>query len=276
MTTPAGGEQPHAEGERPRAAAFFDLDRTIIGGSSVFTFGWVAYRNGMIPTKQLISDAGSALVFKLFGASDEKSERVRDQVLEGIKGTRLADLQELGDEILDRLLDGVRRESRGLIDLHTDAGRDTYIVSASPIEIIQDFADAMEMTGAIGTVSEIVGGVYTGRLAEPFCYGDGKAVAIRKMAAEKGYDLGRSYAYTDSISDLPMLEVVGHPIAVNPDRALESVAHLRGWPIIEFNRTTKRVVKSTTAAVGAAGVATATYFLGRRHGKAVARLRVAR
>jgi HAD superfamily hydrolase (TIGR01490 family) len=264
-----------SDGEAADAAAFFDLDRTIIGGSSVFTFGWVAYRNGMIPTKQLLTDATSALAFKLFGASDEKSERVKDQVLEGIRGTKLSDLQELGDEILNRLLDGVRRESRGLIDLHSDAGRDTYIVSASPIEIIRDFGDAMEMTGAIGTVSEIVDGVYTGRLAEPFCYGEGKAVAIRKMAAAKGYDLARCYAYTDSVSDLPMLEAVGHPVAVNPDRALESIAYLRGWPIIEFNRTTKLVVKNTTAAVGAAGMAAATYVLGRRHGKAAARLRVA-
>lgn len=256
-----------AASPNPKAAAFFDLDRTIIGGSSVFTFGWVAYRHGMIPTKQLISDATGALAFKLFGASDEKSERVKDQVLEAIKGTSLADLRGLADEILARLLDNVQRESRGLIDLHTAAGRDTYIVSASPIEILEDFANAMEMTGAIGTVSEIVDGVYTGRLAGPFCYGPGKATVIEALAAERGYDLSKCYAYTDSVSDLPMLEAVGHPVAVNPDRALESVAHMRGWPIVEFNRTTKRVVKNTTAAVGAAGFAAATYVLGRRHGR---------
>jgi HAD superfamily hydrolase (TIGR01490 family) len=248
-----------------RGAAFFDLDRTIIGGSSVFVFGWVAYRNGQMTTRQLLGDAASAITFKLSGASDEKSEGVRDQVLAAVEGVKVADLRLLGDEILTRLLDGVRRESRGLIDLHHDAGRDTYIVSASPIEIIEDFATAMEMTGALGTVSEIVDGVYTGRLAEPFCYGPGKVIAMEKVAREKGYDLSRSYAYTDSISDLPMLEAVGHPVAVNPDRELESMARIRGWPIIEFNRTTKRVIKNTTAAVGAAGLATATYFLGRRH-----------
>lgn len=252
---------------RPRGAAFFDLDRTIIGGSSVFVFGWVAYRNGQMTTRQLLKDASSAVAFKLSGASDEKSAGVRDQVLDAVKGVKVADLRLLGDEILTRLLDSVRRESRGLIDLHHDAGRDTYIVSASPIEIIEDFAETMGMTGALGTVSEIVDGVYTGRLAEPFCYGPGKVIAIKKVAAERGYDLSRSYAYTDSISDLPMLEAVGHPVAVNPDRELEGVARVRGWPIIEFNRTTKRVVKNTTAAVGAAGLATATYFLGRRHAR---------
>ena len=96
------------------------------------------------------------------------------------------------------------------------------------------------------------------------------------MADQKGYDLEQCYGYTDSISDLPMLEAVGHPVAVNPDRALESIARLRGWPIIEFNRTTKRVVKNTTAAVGAAGLATATYFLGRRHGRSAPRLGIVR
>ena len=253
--------------QRSRGAAFFDLDRTIIGGSSVFVFGWVAYRNGQLTTRQLLKDAASAIAFKLTGASDEKSAAVRDQVLAGVKGVRVEDLRILGDEILRRLLDSVQRESRGLIDLHHDAGRDTYIVSASPIEIIKDFSDAMNMTAALGTVSEIVDGVYTGRLAEPFCYGPGKVIAMEKVARERNYDLSRSYAYTDSISDLPMLEAVGHPVAVNPDRELEAIARMRGWPIIEFNRTTKRVVKNTTAAVGAAGLATATYFLGRRHAR---------
>lgn len=233
----------------------------------MFTLGWVAYRNGMMSTRQLARDAASAVAFKLAGASDEKSAGVRDQVLAAVTGVALADLRGLGDDILPRLLDNVRRESRGLIDLHHAAGRDTYIVSASPIEVIEDFAVAMGMKGALGTVSEIVDGVYTGRLAEPFCYGPGKAHAMRQIAERENYDLTRSYAYTDSISDLPMLESVGHPVAVNPDRKLEAVARERGWPIIEFNRTTKRVVKSTTAGVGAAALATGTYVLGRRHGR---------
>lgn len=258
------------EASAPRAAAFFDLDRTIIGGSSVFTFGWVAYRHGMMPTRQLLSDVASALVFKLQGASDEKTATVRERVLSAIAGVRVDDLRGLGDDILPRLLDGVRRESRGLIDLHHDAGRDTYIVSASPIEIISEFARAMGMTGALGTVAETVDGVYTGRLAEPFCYGEGKAVAIRKVAAEQGYDLALCYAYSDSAGDLPMLEVVGHPVAVNPDGRLERVARSRGWPVVEFSRTTKRVIKTTTAALGAGALATTTYVWGRRRGRAAA------
>jgi HAD superfamily hydrolase (TIGR01490 family) len=252
----------------PRAAAFFDLDRTIISGSSVFTFGYVAYRNGMLPRRDLVKDLLSATLFQFTGASDEKSEAVKDRILESIRGMRVEDLRNLGGDIIPRLLDGVRRESRGLIDLHDDAGRDTFIVSASPIEIISDFAAAMEMTGALGTVAEIVDGTYTGELAEPFCYGEGKAIAIEKTAAANGYDLALCYAYSDSGSDLPMLEAVGHPVAVNPDRALEAVAYHRGWPIVEFSRTRKRVITRTSAGAGATGIALAAYFLGRHHGRA--------
>ena len=248
------------------AAAFFDLDRTIISGSSVFQFGWVAYRNGMIPTSQLLSDAVSAVRFRLGGASDARTDAVRERILTAIAGVRLEALRGLADQIIPRLLDEVRREARGLIDLHQDAGRATYIVSASPVEIVADFAAAMGMTGGIGTVAEVVDSIYTGRLAEPFCYGEGKAQAIEKVAAEQGYDLALSYAYSDSASDLPMLELVGHPVAVNPDGALEAVAYHRGWPIVEFSRTRKKVVKRTTAASGAVAAALATYAIGRLHG----------
>lgn len=256
--------------DRPAAAAFFDLDRTIISGSSVFQLGWVAYRNGMMPTRELVADAIAAVRFRLSGASDDRSAAVRNRVLEAIAGVSTDRLRDLGDQLLPRILDDVRREARGLIDLHMDAGRDTYIVSASPVEIVADVATAMGMTGGIGTVAEVVEGIYTGRLAEPFCYGDGKARAIEKVAAEQGYDLRLSYAYTDSASDLPMLEVVGHPVAVNPDRPLETVAFHRGWPVVEFSRTRKKVVKRTTATSGAVALAAAMYAIGRRHGRLAA------
>lgn len=252
-----------------KAAAFFDLDRTIIGGSSMFTFGWVAYRNGFVPTRQLIKDATSAITFQFAGASDDKTEAVKQRILEAIEGAPVTALTDLGDEIIPKLLKDVRREARGLIDLHTDAGRDTYIVSASPVEIVSQFAREMDMTGGLGTVGEVEDGVYTGRLAEPFCYGEGKADAIRKVAADKGYDLSRSYAYTDSAGDLPMLEAVGHPVAVNPDRALETIAFHRGWPIVEFSRTRKKVMKRTTALSGATLVAASAYAVGRSHGRKV-------
>lgn len=249
------------------AAAFFDLDRTLISGSSVFVFALAAWRSGLVPTRDLVNDARNALGFRFAGASDEKTAAVRDRILGAITGASVQDLRTLGDDVIPRLLKDVRLEARGLIDLHHDAGRNTYIVSASPIEIVEDLADAMGMTGGIGTVAETVEGVYTGQLAEPFCYGEGKAHAIEKLAVSKGYDLRLSYAYSDSAGDLPFLERVGHPVAVNPDRALEALAYHRGWPVVVFSRKAKQLIKTTTALAGAIGLSAATYALGRHHGR---------
>jgi len=249
------------------SAAFFDLDRTLISGSSLYAFGRAAWHNGMVSTGQLLSDVKGAIVFRLSGSTDDSAGRVRDRVLEAITGATVEDLTALGDEVIPRLVDDVRREAQGFLELHREAGRDTYMVTASPIEIVRPLADQLEMTGAIATVAEVVDGRYTGKLSEPFCYGPGKAHAIAKVAAEQGYDLALSYSYSDSVSDLPMLELVGHPVAVNPDRELERIARARSWPIVEFSRTAKRVIGTSTATAGAAGLAVGTYFLGRRHGK---------
>jgi HAD superfamily hydrolase (TIGR01490 family) len=249
------------------SAAFFDLDRTLISGSSLYAFGRLAWRKGMVSTGELLSDVKSAIAFRMSGSTDDSAARVRDRVLEAITGVTVEDLTALGDEVILRLIDDVRREAQGFLELHREAGRDTYMVTASPIEIVQRLADEMEMSGAIATVAEVADGVYTGRLSEPFCYGPGKAQAIAKLAAEKDYDLALSYSYSDSVSDLPMLELVGHPVAVNPDRELERIARARGWPIVEFSRTAKRVIRTSSAAVGAAGLALGTYFLGRHQGK---------
>lgn len=255
--------------DRP-AAAFFDLDRTLIAGSSAFVFGRAAWHHGMMPTSELLSDAMKAITFRFTGASDEKANAVRDRILLAIKGRRVEELMTLADDVIPQLLDDVRKESQGFIQLHTEAGRDTYLVTASPIEIVQSLSEELEMTGAIATVAETVDGVYTGGLSEPFCYGPAKADAIAVVAEREGYDLAVCYAYSDSASDLPMLEAVGHPVAVNPDGPLEAVAHSRGWPIVEFSRTARKVIRTTTASVGAAGLAAATYALGRRHGRRAA------
>jgi HAD superfamily hydrolase (TIGR01490 family) len=165
-----------------RGAAFFDLDRTIISGSSMFALGWAAYRSGMVTNRELMADATNAATFLFAGASDEKTDAVKDRVLQAIEGLSVEKMAELGQQIIPRLESEVRREARGLIDLHHAADRDTYIVSASPIEIVDDFASAIGLTGGIGTVAAVDNGVYTGELAEPFCYGEGKAIAIRKLA----------------------------------------------------------------------------------------------
>jgi HAD superfamily hydrolase (TIGR01490 family) len=250
-----------------KAAAFFDLDRTLISGSSAFYFGVAAWRSKLIPTGDLVRDGARAVSFKLFGATDERSESVRDRILQAVEGSEQSDLIALNEEIVPRILDRIRPESRGLIDMHHEAGRDCWIVSASPVEMVEPLATALGMEGAIATTSEVVDGRYTGRLEGPFVYGEGKAEAIAKLAAEHGYDLRLCYSYSDSASDLPMMEMVGHPVAVNPDGPLENVAHQRGWPIVIFSRRTKLVVKTTTAVASSAGLAAATYALGRRHGR---------
>jgi len=249
------------------AAAFFDLDRTLISGSSAFYFGVAAWRKKMIPTGDLLSDGAKAVSFKLFGATDESSESVRDRILQAVQGQQQAALIALNEEIVPRILEKVRPESRSLVDMHHEAGRDCWIVSASPVEVVAPLAKALGMEGAIATTSEVVDGRYTGRLDGPFVYGEGKAEAIAKLAAERGYDLRLSFSYSDSASDLPMMEMVGHPVAVNADKPLQNVAQQRGWPMVEFSRKTKQVVKTTTAIGGGIALASATYALGRRHGR---------
>ena len=247
------------------SAAFFDLDRTLMSGSSVFYFGRAAYREGMLPLPRLLADAANGIAFKLFGASDEKSEQVRDRILESVAGTEAQALRNLAPAVTEELLGKIRPEAQALLDMHEEAGRDVWIISASPIEVVGELAKALEIAGAMGTESEIVDGCYTGKLAAPFCYGEGKAEHIRKLAAERGYDLAHCYSYSDSASDLPMMQIVGHPVAVNPDRAMEAVAHRRGWPIVEFNRQAKQVAKLSAAASFTIGGAVGGWYLGARH-----------
>jgi HAD superfamily hydrolase (TIGR01490 family) len=250
----------------PSAAAFFDLDRTLISGSSAFTFAIAAWRNNLVPTAQFARDAKEALAFRLNGASDDTSVQTRERILGAISGAKQADLLALNAQIIPKLLDRVRPEAKALIDRHRHADRDTYIVSASPIEVVAPLAQALGMTGGIGTVAEVVDGHYTGKLVGPFCYGPGKVEAINEMAQWDGYDLDRCYAYSDSASDLPMMEAVGHPVAVNPDGPLERVARERGWPIVIFNARTKTVVRRSSAAAGAAALAGATFAAGVKLG----------
>ncbi len=247
------------------SAAFFDLDRTLISGSSTFVFGIAAWRAGLVQRRQFVRDAAGALTFRLAGASDETSHGVRDRILGAVAGVRHDDLVGLNTDIVPKLMERVRPEARQLVDMHRHAGRATYIVSASPVELVNPLAGAMGMTAGIGTVSEIVDGMYTGRLAGPFCYAEGKVEAITELARWEGLDLRQCYAYSDSASDLPMLEAVGHPVAVNPDSKLERIARRRGWPIVIFSRRSKAVVRRTSQAVAATSLAGASFAAGARY-----------
>lgn len=253
---------------RPRAAAFFDLDRTLISGSSTFTFGVAAWRASLLDGRQLRGDAVRALSFRLFGASDERSASTRDRLLDAIRDVPEDDLAALNGVILPQLVEQVRPESRELIEMHRAEDREQWIVSASAQGIVEPLAHAIGMTGGIGTRIAVRDGVYTGELDGPFVYGEGKVEAIRAIAEGRHYDLERCFAYSDSISDRPMLELVGHPVAVNPDRGLETLARARGWPIVIFARRTKRILTASTLAGGMLGLAASAYGLGMQRGRA--------
>ncbi len=249
------------------SAAFFDLDRTLISGSSVFVFGIAAWRAGLVPRREFVRDAVGAVSFAWRGAGDDTSHAVRDRVLGAVRGVHHDDLVALNADIVPKLLARVRPEARRLVDLHRHAGRATYIVSASPVELVEPLAVALGMTAGIGTRSEIVDGVYTGQLAGPFCYGAGKVEAMGELARWEGLDLGQCWAYSDSASDLPMLNAVGHPVAVNPDGKMERAAHANAWPIVVFRKRSKAVVRRTTQAVGTAGVAAGGFAAGLRYAR---------
>jgi HAD superfamily hydrolase (TIGR01490 family) len=246
------------------SAAFFDLDRTLMSGSSAFVFVRVMYREGMLPLPRLVADLLRSITFRLFGPSEKQSQALRDRILASVAGTEVETFHRMAPMVVEQLLPRIRSEAQALLDMHAEAGRDVYIISASPVEIVSELARALDVVGGLGTSGEIIDGVYTGRLAAPFCYGEGKADLIRKLVAEKEYDPGLCYAYSDSGSDLPMMLLVGHPVAVNPDRSLMSVAHRRGWPIVEFNRTQKQAAKIGVAGALTAGAGVGGFLLGRR------------
>ena len=249
------------------SAAFFDLDRTLIAGSSVFVVATTARSAGLIPTRQFVADAVSAIVFKLKGSTDDTSDGIRERILGAVAGVRVDDLLALNTDVIPKLLAKIRPEARRLLDLHRHAGRATYIVSASPIEVVEPLALTLGMTGGIGTRSRIADGVYTGELDGPFCYGPGKVEAIAELARWEGFDLSQCYAYSDSASDLPMLGAVGHPVAVNPDTTLERHAAASGWPIVRFSQQTRAVIRRVAAGAAATGVAAAGFAGGVRYAR---------
>jgi HAD superfamily hydrolase (TIGR01490 family) len=214
-------------------AAFFDLDRTLIRGSATFPLAVAAFRAGLVPVGDLVRDLAQALWFILRGSTDRGSEALRERVLRAVAGQPRQRLVELGESFIPRLAATVRPAARRLLDQHQAQGHHRVIVTASPIEIAAGLATALGLEGAAGTRAEVdAEGRYTGRLAGAFCYRDGKVTEVQRLSRLHDYDLERSYAYSDSISDLPFLQCVGHPVAVNPDRGLRAHATRRNWPII--------------------------------------------
>jgi HAD superfamily hydrolase (TIGR01490 family) len=226
-------------------AAFFDLDKTLMEGSSAFHFGRAAYRAGMVSRRQLASDAWANLKFRLQGSTDQGTDELRERILDSIAGQRVVDLARMGPDVLTGILPLIYREVLAEAYAHQDAGRRVYIVTAASQELADVLAHVLVLDGGVGMRSEVRDGVYTGKPAGPFTYRDGKAVAIGELAEREGIDLSESYAYSDSESDLPMMRAVGHPVAVNPDRALERVAREEGWRIMRFDKLGRRLKWAT-------------------------------
>jgi HAD superfamily hydrolase (TIGR01490 family) len=237
-----------------RGAAFFDLDKTLIEGSSAVHFARAAYKAGVRSRRELAKDAWANARFRLRGSTDAETEALRNAILDSLAGQRVIDLQRMGPAVLTSLLPSVYPEVLQEAWDHQDAGRPAYIVTAAGQEIAEALGRVLVLDGGIGMRSEAVDGVYTGKPGGPFTYREGKADAIRELARAEGFDLSECYAYSDSESDLPMLRAVGHPVAVNPDSELERVARAEGWRIMRFDRLGRRL----KMAGGAAGVALAS------------------
>src|ERR687885_1755571 len=246
-----------------RGAAFFDLDKTLMEGSSAIHFGRAAYNAGLVSKRQLARDAWANVQFRLKGSTDATTQALWDRILESIAGTRVVDLARFAPQILAGVLPRLYPEMLATAWAHQDAGRPVYIVTAASQELSGMLATVLGFDGGIGVRSEIRDGVYTGRPDGPFTYREGKAQAIRQVAAAEGLDLAESYAYSDSESDLPMLRAVGHPVVVNPDAALARVAREHGWEILRFDRLNRRL-KIATAALAAAAAGGAGRAVARR------------
>jgi HAD superfamily hydrolase (TIGR01490 family) len=238
-------------------AAFFDLDRTLIAGSSAFQFGRAAYKAGIVTRRQLATDAWENVLFRLRGSTDASTDALRDRVARMLEGVRVRDLQRLSPDVLAGVLPRLYPRMLDIAYAHQDAGRPIFICTAAAQEMAELMAIVLTFDGAVGSVSEVVDGHYTGRAGGPFTYREGKAEAIRALAEREGIDLGASWAYSDSESDLPMLRLVGHPVAVNPDSELGRVARMEGWEVLRFERLGRRL-----RVLGAAGVAAALGGLG--------------
>jgi len=217
-------------------AAFFDLDKTIISKSSSLALTRPMYRAGLVSRAMLLRGAYAQLVYLLLGADEKKMDRAKEAMSALSKGWEKTAVEELVREVLIELIDPyVYQEALDLMALHRALGRRVYIVSSSPEEVVTPLAEHFGVNGVIATRAAVEDGKYTGSL-ERYVYAEGKAEAIRELAAVEGIDLDHSFAYSDSITDVPLLEAVGNPVAVNPDRDLRREAEKRDWQIRYFRR----------------------------------------
>ena len=237
----------------PTAAAFFDVDNTVMQGASIYHLAKGMYRRKFFTTRDLLGMLYKQAYFRWVGVEDpEHISETRESALAFIRGQKARDIEELGEEIFEEAMaEKIWPGTRALAQMHLDQGQRVWLVTAAPVEIAQVIARRLGLTGAMGTVAERDGEVYTGRLVGDLLHGPAKAEAIRALAEREGLDLSRCSAYSDSYNDLPMLSLVGNPVAVNPDNALRSHARANGWRVHDY-RTGRKAARAGLLA-GAVG-----------------------
>ncbi|WP_161926005.1 HAD family hydrolase [Gordonia crocea] len=251
-------------------AAFFDLDKTVIARSSALAFTRPFYSGGLINRRSMIKSAYAQLLFTLSGADEDQVEKLRAHVTDMCRGWPVDQITSIVNETLHDIVEPlVFAEATELITNHQSRGHDVVLISASGMEMVEPIGAMLGVDAVRASRMAVVDGHYSGEL-EFYCYGEAKADAIRELAQERGYDLAECYAYSDSITDLPMLAAVGHPTAVNPNRALRKEAVDRGWPILSFDRpvgmgdrltpSPRTVAVSAAAGAGVAAIGAAFYY----------------
>jgi HAD superfamily hydrolase (TIGR01490 family) len=253
----------------PGAAAFFDVDNTLMQGASLFHFARGMARRKFFTSRDLARFAWQQAVFRIVGSERDMTD-TRESALAFIAGREMSEVVTLGEEIYDEIMaERIWAGTWALAERHLAAGQQVWLVTATPVELADVIARRLGLTGALGTVSEVDSeGRYTGRLVGEPLHGPVKAQAVRALASERGLDLSRCAAYSDSINDVPMLSLVGHPVAINPDGELRVTAKAEGWPIRDW-RTGRKAAKigvPAAAGVGAVGGGVvAGVALRRRH-----------
>ena len=247
-------ERALAVPEDPRSAAFFDVDNTIMQGASIYHLARGLHRRHFFTTRDIVRSAWQQARFRLVGVEDaDHVESARVLALAFIEGHRVSELEALSEEIFDEAMaHRIWPGTRALAQQHLDRGQRVWLVTAAPVEIARIIARRLGLTGALGTVSEEVDGVYTGHLVGDLLHGAGKAEAVRALAEREGLDLRRCAAYSDSSNDLPLLRLVGQPSAVNPDAALRRHARRQGWRVYDY-RTGRRAARWGMLAAAATG-----------------------
>jgi len=241
----------------PAAAAFFDVDNTLMRGASIYHFARGLAARDMFTPLDLLKMSWVQVAYRLRGKEDSGHiDAVRQSALAFVADHKVADIVELGEQIYDETM--ARRIWQGTRDLalrHLAAGERVWLVTATPVELANILSSRLGLTGALGTVAEARDGVYTGRLVGGLLHGEAKAAAVRALAAREGLDLALCSAYSDSANDLPMLQLVGHPHVVNPDSRLLAEARQRGWPVHEFRSGRRATLIAIPVAAGLGAVA---------------------